>query len=363
MIAIVSQLSVELEAQKVGTVKVTLEGSIALRKKVKNPPPEYPKEALDDSVQGTVRVQVIVSKAGTVTGAKVDTSSGSKLLDNAALACVKSWVFGKSEKVDTGVAVFQFIIGSQLPGIDEANLSGLESQKPALDLTGKSAEAKRTGFVKVGLRGPLAVRKKVKNPPPEYPKEALDDSVQGTVRVQVIVSKAGTVTGAKIDTSSGSKLLDNAALACVKSWVFGRADVVDTGLVVFQFVIGSQLPQAGEIYTGGLQAPTPDINIGEAPRPLPAIAKVTTKVRKPAGVEIREKQELSYPKSAKEKWESGTVTLRVYLKKNGVLDRVEVVSSSGKEQLDNAAVNNVKSWRYYTEKEEVFEVDYIFELK
>ena len=363
MSLLVSQVSVELEAQKAGTVKVTLEGSIALRKKVKNPPPEYPQEALRDSVQGTVKVRLVVSKAGTVTGAKIDSSSGSKVLDNAALACVKSWVFAEAEKADTGLAVFQFIIGSQLPEIGGINLGGLESQKPVLDLTGGSGEDKRTGFVKLALQGPLAVRKKVKNPPPEYPQEALRDSVQGTVKVRLVVSKAGTVTVAKIDSSSGSKVLDNAALACVKSWVFGKADVVDTGLVVFQFVLGSQLPQVGEIYTGGLRAPTPEINIGEKPRAPPAIAQVTTKVRKPPGVEIKEKRDLAYPKSARENWESGTVTLRVYLKKNGVVDRVEVVASSGKEQLDNAAISNVKSWRYYTEKEEVFEVDYIFELK
>jgi len=363
MLAIVSQLTVELDAQKAGTVKVTLEGSIAVRKKVKNPSPEYPKEALDDSIQGTVKVQVVVSKAGTVTSAKVDSSSGSKVLDDAALACAKSWVFEKAGQVDTGLAVFQFIIGSGLPGIGGINIGGLEAPSPTLDITGQSGEVKKTGFVKVALKGAVAVRKKVKNPSPEYPKEALDNAVQGTVKVQVVVSKAGTVTSAKVDSSSGSKVLDNAALACAKSWVFGKAEVIDTGVIAFQFVTGSQLPEAGGVYTGGLKAPTPEIELGEKPPVPPAIAQVTTKVRKPSGVEIKDKQELSYPKSAKENWESGTVTLRVYLKAKGVVDRVEVVVSSGSATLDNAAMSNIKSWRYYTEKEEVFEVDYIFELK
>ncbi|MGB9589906.1 MAG: energy transducer TonB [candidate division WOR-3 bacterium] len=224
-------------------------------------------------------------------------------------------------------------------------------------------EAQKAGTVKVTLEGSVALRKKVKNPSPEYPKEALDDSVQGTVRIRLIVSKAGAVTGAKVDSSSGSKILDDAAVSCAKSWVFGKAAVVDTGTITFQFLIGSQLPEAGGVYTGGLKAPTPEIQLGEKPPIPPAIAQVTTKVRKPSGVEIKDKQELSYPKSAKENWESGTVTLRVYLKAKGVVDRVEVVASSGSATLDNAAMSNVKSWRYYTEKEEVFEVDYIFELK
>ncbi|MEO0250510.1 MAG: 50S ribosomal protein L19, partial [candidate division WOR-3 bacterium] len=57
----------------------------------------------------------------------------------------------------------------------------------------------------------------------------------------------------------------------------------------------------------------------------PAIATVTTKVRKSSGVEIKDKQDLSYPKSAKDNWEAGTVTLRVYLKAKGVVEKVEVV--------------------------------------
>ena len=362
-LVILSQLSVELDAQKAGTVKVTLEGSVALRKKVKNPSPEYPKEALDNSVQGTVKVRLVVSKAGAVTLAKVDSSSGSKVLDDAAVACVKSWEFAKSEKSDTGIAVFQFIIGSGLPGLGGTDIGGLGAQKPSLDLGGKSTEMKKTGFVKVALSGAIAVRKKVKNPTPEYPKEALEKSIQGTTKVQVVVSKEGAVTGAKVDSSSGSKVLDDAAVACAKSWVFGKADVTDTGTISFQFVAGSQLPDAGGVYTGGLKTPTPDIQVGDKPPMSPAIAQVTTKVRKPSGVEIRGKQDLSYPKSAKENWESGTTTLRVYLKAKGVIDRVEVVASSGSVALDNAAIANIKSWRYYTEKEEVFEVDYIFELK
>lgn len=224
-------------------------------------------------------------------------------------------------------------------------------------------DAQKAGTVKVTLEGSVALRKKVKNPSPEYPREALDNLVQGTVKVRLVVSKAGAVTVAKVDSSSGSKVLDNAAVACARSWVFGKADVVDTGTIAFQFVVGSQLPEAGGVYTGGLKAPTPEIQLGDKPPMPPAIAQVTTKVRKPSGVEIKDKQDLPYPKSAKENWESGTTTLRVYLKAKGIVDRVEVVASSGSVALDNAAIANIKSWRYYTEKEEVFEVDYIFELK
>lgn len=46
---------------------------------------------------------------------------------------------------------------------------------------------------------------------PEYPREALINEEQGTVRIRVLVDTSGKVIDAKVKKSSGSKILDKAA--------------------------------------------------------------------------------------------------------------------------------------------------------
>lgn len=46
---------------------------------------------------------------------------------------------------------------------------------------------------------------------PEYPREALMNEEQGTVRIRVLVDTSGKVIDAKVKKSSGSKILDKAA--------------------------------------------------------------------------------------------------------------------------------------------------------
>lgn len=61
-----------------GVTRGVLEGSAGCEK------PEYPREALMNEEQGTVRIRVLVDTSGKVIDAKVKKSSGSKILDKAA---------------------------------------------------------------------------------------------------------------------------------------------------------------------------------------------------------------------------------------------------------------------------------------
>ncbi|MBF0219561.1 MAG: energy transducer TonB [Gammaproteobacteria bacterium] len=58
------------------------------------------------------------------------------------------------------------------------------------------------------------------NPPPSYPLLARRRREQGTVRLSVQVSAAGSVTALSISQSSGYQRLDAAALEAVKKWQF-----------------------------------------------------------------------------------------------------------------------------------------------
>ncbi len=58
------------------------------------------------------------------------------------------------------------------------------------------------------------------NPPPEYPRIARRRGFQGTVMLSVLVNVSGKVENVWVFTSSGYRLLDNAALKAVRSWIF-----------------------------------------------------------------------------------------------------------------------------------------------
>ena len=74
-----------------------------------NPIPEYPMIARKRGYQGTVILEVLVSREGRVEDASLSTSSGYSVLDQAALTSVKTWRFDPGtrggEKVDMWVKV------------------------------------------------------------------------------------------------------------------------------------------------------------------------------------------------------------------------------------------------------------------
>jgi len=62
-----------------------------------------------------------------------------------------------------------------------------------------------------------------KNPSPKYPRRARRRGYEGTVILDVFVSKEGRVADMRIDRSSGYPVLDEAAVASVKKWLFEPA--------------------------------------------------------------------------------------------------------------------------------------------
>lgn len=57
-------------------------------------------------------------------------------------------------------------------------------------------------------------------PAPEYPADARSKRWEGTVRISVLVDENGRVQDAQVSVSSGSSSLDQAALACLRTWRF-----------------------------------------------------------------------------------------------------------------------------------------------
>jgi protein TonB len=68
-----------------------------------NPPPNYPAAAARQGWQGTVLLRVRVLSSGHVDSVEVQKSSGHRLLDDEAMATVRSWLFTPSKRGDTPI--------------------------------------------------------------------------------------------------------------------------------------------------------------------------------------------------------------------------------------------------------------------
>ena len=60
----------------------------------------------------------------------------------------------------------------------------------------------------------------LRNPPPRYPPIARRNGEQGTVTLRVLVTRTGEPGSVSLEKTSGSALLDAAALDTVKHWRF-----------------------------------------------------------------------------------------------------------------------------------------------
>jgi len=98
------------------------------------------------------------------------------------------------------------------------------TEKPLPDSPAVSTLPTQQVFRSTADRGNAAVNHKPRpvagNPKPPYPLLARNQGIEGRVVVNVLVSAQGTVQTISVGRSSGSRLLDNAALQTVKKWRF-----------------------------------------------------------------------------------------------------------------------------------------------
>ncbi|MCK4618943.1 MAG: energy transducer TonB [Desulfobacterales bacterium] len=100
------------------------------------------------------------------------------------------------------------------------------TQEPAIDILKdrSSTEAKQSFSDSQGFN---SVKKAIpiydKNPSPKYPLIARRRGFQGTVVLEVMVDRNGRVGELRVLKSSGYKVLDRAASASVRDWIFKPA--------------------------------------------------------------------------------------------------------------------------------------------
>jgi TonB family protein len=201
--------------------------------------PHYPQEAREERVQGSVVLKLTISPEGNARD--VSLISGDPLLAPAAIGAVELWKYRpfmlneQAIEVETQTVVnFKLetpedpgevsspdllpqagsgIAGDAAGGIADDQLAGagraIISSAPAT--TYKIATLQR---VRVSQR--VSAGLLVKKVNPEYPLEARQGRIQGTVLLHVLISKAGDV--AKLAVVSGDPLLAPAAIDAVKRW-------------------------------------------------------------------------------------------------------------------------------------------------
>ncbi|MGB7755366.1 MAG: TonB family protein [Salinisphaera sp.] len=89
--------------------------------------------------------------------------------------------------------------------------------------------------------------------------------------------------------------------------------------------------------------PDPKPEPKPAPKPSPSSNKITPAV---SGLQSLGNPPPHYPSRALRRHEEGNVKLKILVEPNGTAGSVTVIKSSGYSDLDNAAVETVKKWRF-----------------
>jgi protein TonB len=119
-----------------------------------------------------------------------------------------------TQAVEVAVKEIPAFTAPQMPMVPELYQEvGGSRPEEGESLTVESSESLSTAEVKAR---PLYLD----NPPPEYPALARRRHWQGTVLLEVMVSREGKVLQVRVSESSGREVLDEAALRAVSGWRF-----------------------------------------------------------------------------------------------------------------------------------------------
>lgn len=175
----------------------------------------YPSTALQAGIQGFVLLNVRIDKDGNV--AEVTLVSGHPLLVQAAMDAVKQWKYqpyllnGAPTELETTVHLRFDLSGGGNVIEPEASMTELA---PAIPADTAGPEVPKRVRISQGVATAL-VADKVQ---PEYPAEAREQHIQGSVLLQVIISEEGNVENLQL--ISGHPLLAAAAIDAVKQWKY-----------------------------------------------------------------------------------------------------------------------------------------------
>ena len=191
--------------------------------------PQYPPSARSAKVQGTVVLKVEISKTGIVED--VSLVSGQPPLASAATQAVKQWKYkpymlnGAPVAIETTVRV-KFAVDEGAPpgsegGVLGAIPAGVPSDQAVIGGIIASAPPPTPHIAppsRVPVSGAALQALLISSVPPQYPREAKAQGIEGRVVLRVVIGRDGRVI--KAEAVSGPALLIPPAVDAVRQWKY-----------------------------------------------------------------------------------------------------------------------------------------------
>ena len=165
---------------------------------LRSPKPKFPQSALKHYSEGSVRLRLILASDGSVREAQIVKSSGDGALDKGAHDAVLKW------KLRPAAIRPSDLVKGRDEIIDFKQEAPMAARHP--DRWGYFTSPEI--HAKIWMFAPF----------PAYPFHARASHTEGTVFVGITIGPQGEVQDIRLVKSSGSKMLDDAALSGVRLW-------------------------------------------------------------------------------------------------------------------------------------------------
>lgn len=328
----------------------------------------YPEAEKKARVQGTVFVNFIVEKDGSITHIKV-LKSVSKGIDKEVIRVIKKmpkWEPGKQNGVPVRVRTnmpIKFLLPP--PGTEEFDRITPSNDDAKTDAGAVDKPTHEDGiFVTVEVMptfpGGHDARLNYLKTHIKYPALAKNNGIEGVVYVKFVVEKEGSITNAVVIHGIGGGC-DEEALRAVRNmpkWNPGTQRGVPVRVMYnmpIRFSLAKDSSQTDQVFEGiesdDMEEEKPPTNSKKDE----VFIFVEVMPSFPGGEEARFKylkENIQYPKKAKEKGIQGTVYLKFIVEKDGSVTNAEVVRGIGGGCDEEAlrVVRNMPKWSPATQR-------------
>jgi len=181
---------------------------------IKRVAPDYPAEAVRDSIEGKVILNLIVDEHGDVMEVVVITAAPPDIFNEAAVQAMLQWKFKPAMKDGKPIKV-------RLAYPIEFRLTERKPPPPPPPPPYPRERAARTESpIFLAWEEPPEPIKRVL---PEYPAQAVRDSIEGRVIMNVVINEEGDVIEATVVTAVPPEIFNQAAIAAMMQWKFKPA--------------------------------------------------------------------------------------------------------------------------------------------